>query len=178
MQHRTYAVVGVIMALAGCAKPLEVGSITEIQSKTGSRGIDVYEPRRIKDQAGLPEFAGDQLLEVRTYVVEDGKGEVEVADASCSVSAADFSATTRTPAKVRVPLYRGQSSTLAVSCERPGYKPRSITVAAADVTRQGRYQSGSSAGVIGLVAAVAVDGLSDNTKNEWRYPLARIVMEK
>lgn len=167
-----------ILALAGCAKPLEVGSVTEITPTTGSKVVDVYQPRRASGQQGVPEFAGDQLLEVRAYAIEDGKGEVEIADATCTVAAADFSASTTTPAKVRIPLYRAQSSVLSVSCEKAGFKKRSITVEAADVVRQGRYASGSSAGVIGLVAAVAVDGMSDNTKNEWRYPLARVVLDR
>jgi hypothetical protein len=167
-----------ILALAGCAKPMEVGSITEITSTTGSKVVDVYQPRRASGQQGVPEFAGDQLLEVRAYAVEEGQGEVEIAGAACTVGAADFNASATTPAKVRVPLYRAQSSALAVSCEKPGFKKRSITVEAADVVRQGRYATGSSAGVIGLVAAVAVDGMSDNTKNEWRYPLARVVLER
>ncbi len=172
------AILASALTLAACAKPLEVGSITEIKSKTGSKGIDIHEPRRSKGEQGVPEFAGDQLLEVRTYTIEEGKGQVEIADASCVVSAADFSATIVTPAKLRVPLYRSQSSVLGVSCEMPGFKKRSMTVEAVDTTRQGRYQSGSSAGAIGLIAAVAVDGFSDNTKNEWKYPLAKVVLEK
>jgi hypothetical protein len=167
-----------LLALAGCAKPLEVSSITEIKSTTGSKGIDVHEPRRASGQQGLPEFAGDQLLEVRTYTAENGNGEQEIADVACTVSAADFSANLVTPAKVRVPLYRAQSSTLAVSCDKPGFKKRSITVAAVDATRNSRYATGSSAGAIGLIAAVAVDGLSDNTKNDWKYPLAKVVLER
>ena len=126
----------------------------------------------------MPEFAGDQLVEVRTYVEEEGNGRVEIAGASCTVSAAEFRASMHTPAMVRVPLYRGQSSALLVSCEKVGFKKKSITVEAADVTRASRYQTGSSAGVIGLVAAVAVDGMSDNAKNEWRYPRAAVLLEK
>ena len=32
-------------------------------------------------------------------------------------------------------------------------------------------------GLIGLVAVSAIDAVSDNSKNEWRYPLARVVLE-
>jgi hypothetical protein len=94
------------------------------------------------------------------------------------VSAADFSATTQTPAKVRVPLYRGQSSTLAVACEKPGYARKMITLAPFDATRANRVQSGSGGGLIGVLAVTAIDSMSDNTRNEWRYPLARVVMER
>jgi hypothetical protein len=172
---------GIVMAtlliLAGCAKPLEVASITEISPKTGSTGIDVHEPKRRTGQAGLPEFAGDQLVEVRAYSYQDGSGEVEIPGATCTVSAADFAATMQTPAKVRVPLYRGQSSTLAVACEKPGYAKKMITLAPIDVTRTNRMSSGAGGGLIGVVAVAAIDSMSDNTKNEWRYPLARVVME-
>lgn len=34
---------------------------------------------------------------------------------------------------------------------------------------------GASGGVIGVVA---VDGMADNTKNGWNYPLTRVVFEQ
>ena len=166
-----------MVVLGGCAKPLEVGSITEIEPRTGARGVDVHEPRRVAGSQGVPEFAGDQLLEVRTYVDKDGEGRQEVAGADCTLSAADFNATMKSPAKVRVPLYRGQSSQLAVSCEMPGYQRKMVTVAAIDVTRSQRMASGAGGGLIGVVAVSAIDALSDNTRNEWRYPLAVVVLE-
>jgi hypothetical protein len=164
--------------LAACAKPLEVASITDVQSKTGSKGIDVHEPRRAKGQSGVPDFAGDQLLEVRTYEVRNGEGQVEFPGASCTVAAADFAATATTPAKVRVPLYRGQSSQLAVSCEMPGFQKRLATVAAQDETRNQRLGSGANGGLIGVALVAAVDAMSDNSKNDWRYPTAQVVMER
>lgn len=174
---RHAAIIAALTVMAGCAKPMEVSSITEIKPATGSRGVDVHEPKRQAGQSGVPEFAGDQLLEVRTYASKEGSGEVEIAGANCSLSAADFNATMQTPAKVRVPLYRGQSSTLAVACELPGYQKKMITVAPFDATRNARYSSGANTGVIGLVAVTAIDAFSDNTRNEWHYPLARVVLD-
>ncbi len=167
-----------LVACAGCAKPMEVANITEIRPSNSSTGIDVHEPKRRTGQPGLPEFAGDQLVEVRAYTFQDGSGEVEVSGATCTLSAAEFSATMQTPAKVRVPLYRGQSSTLAVACEKPGFAKKLITVAPIDVTRSNRMSSGAGGGLLGVVAVAAIDSMSDNTKNEWRYPLARVVMER
>lgn len=163
--------------MAACAKPLEVASITDVKSKTGSKGIDVHEPRRLSGAQGVPDFAGDQLLEVRTYVQTDSEGHKEMPGASCTVSAADFSATATTPAKVRVPLYRAQSSQLAVACEMPGYKKRMVTIAAIDETRNQRLGSGANGGLIGVLAVAAVDAMADNTKNEWKYPLAKVTLE-
>ena len=177
MLRRLSLLVGLAL-LAGCAKPLEVASVTEIRSHTGSKGLDVYEPKRQAGQSAVPEFAGDQLVEVRTYTYKDDSGEAEIAGASCSLSAADFSATMQTPAKVRVPLYRGQSSTLAIACEMPGYKKRMVTISPFDATRNARYSAGAGSGLIGFVAVTAIDALADNTKNEWRYPLARVVLER
>jgi hypothetical protein len=37
--------------------------------------------------------------------------------------------------------------------------------------------SGSGNGLIGLVAVAAIDAMSDNTKNEWKYPVAQVVMD-
>ena len=166
------------VCLAGCAKPLEVGSITEIQNSTGSKSIDVLEPKRIAGQVDVPEFSGDQLMEVRTYADSENSGRVEVAGAICDLSAADFKASMETPAKVRVPLYRNQSSTLAVSCHKPDYRKTLITVTAVDVTRQQRLASGSGGGLIGVAVVAAFDAAADNTKNEWRYPLVAIFLER
>jgi hypothetical protein len=166
-----------LASLGGCAKPLEVSSITEIKSRTSSKGIDVYESKRNAGPSAVPEFAGDQLVEVRTYTYVDNSGEVEIAGAACSLSAADFSAAMETPAKVRVPLYRAQSSALAVTCEKPGFKKKLISISAIDMTRQDRLAAGAGGGVIGVVAVAAIDGFSDNTKNDWRYPVARVVLE-
>ena len=161
--------------LGGCAAPLAVNTVTDIRSSTGSRGIDVYEPKRRAD-ANVPEYAGDQLVEVRTYQ-NSGQGEVEMPGATCSLAATDFSATMTSPAKVRVPLYRGQSSTLAVTCQKPGFEKRMVTVAPFDATRASRLASGSGGGIIGAVVVAAVDASADNSKNDWRYPVARVVME-
>ena len=106
MLRRLPLLIGLAMLAAGCAKPLEVSNITEIKPHTGSKGLDVYEPKRQAGQSAVPEFAGDQLVEVRTYTYKEDSGEVEIAGATCSLSAADYSATMQTPAKVRVPLYR------------------------------------------------------------------------
>jgi hypothetical protein len=124
----------------------------------------------------VPEFAGDQLVEVRTFQKSD-QGEVEMAGATCSLAATGFSATMTSPAKVRVPLYRNQSSTLAVTCQKPGFQKGMVTVAPFDETRRSRLASGSSGGLLGVVVVAAVDAAADNSKNDWRYPVARVVME-
>jgi hypothetical protein len=161
--------------LGGCAAPLAVANVTDIKSSTGSRGIDVYEPKRRTD-ASAPEFAGDQLVEVRTYQ-NSGQGDVEMAGASCSLAATGFSATMTSPATVRVPLYRSQSSTLAITCQKPGFQNRMVTVAPFDATRATRLASGSGGGLIGAVVVATVDAAADNSKNDWRYPVAKVVME-
>jgi hypothetical protein len=164
-----------ILVVGGCAKPLEVGSITEIRPSNGARGTDLYADQRAKGQQ-VPEFSGDQLFEVRTFAPKEGSGSVEFAGAACSVTGRDFAATATSPARIRVPLYRTQSSALSVTCTHPGLQQRMVVVEAVDVTRQQRYSTGAGAGVIGLVASVAVDGMSDNTKNDWKYPLAKLEM--
>ena len=169
------AILGVA-CLGGCAAPLAVNNVTDIRSSTGSRGIDVYEPKRRTD-ASAPEFAGDQLVEVRTFHSPGGGGEVEMAGAACSLEASGFTATMTSPAKVRVPLYRGQSSTLAVTCQKPGYQKRMITVAPFDATRQARLASGVNGGILGAVIVAGIDAAADNTKNDWRYPVAKVVLE-
>ena len=100
-----------------------------------------------------------------------------MAGAACSLAATGFSATMTSPAKVRVPLYRGQSSTLAVTCQMPGFQKRMVTVAPFDATRASRLASGSGGGLIGAVAVAAIDAAADNSNNDWRYPVARVVME-
>jgi hypothetical protein len=175
MRLRTGLSLLTLIAAGGCATPLEVASITEIKPSNGARGTDVYAAERAKGQP-VPEFSGDQLLEVRTFAPKDGSASVEFAGAACTITGRDFVASAASPARVRVPLYRAQSSALSVTCNQPGLLQKSVVVEAVDVTRQQRYSNGAGAGVLGMVASVAVDGMSDNTKNDWKYPLAKVNM--
>ncbi|MEO1610143.1 MAG: hypothetical protein AAFR90_12600 [Pseudomonadota bacterium] len=175
----------VCFVLAGCAaKPLEVASITSIKPTNGAIGTDVYARQRAAGTL-VPEYNGDQLLEVRTYEYVQEKGTVEMAGAKCNVSAGSFTASMTTPAKVRVPLYRNQSESLAVKCNKQGYKSKMITLKAFDKTRADRFNNmtsaGSAGGLIGVVASAAiagaVDAASDNNANVWQYPPAKITLE-
>lgn len=172
--------------MAGCAaKPLTVGSITSIQPTNGATGTDVYAHQRATG-IPVPEYSGDQLLEVRTYEQKEGEGRVEMADANCTVTAGTFKADMTTPATVRVPLYKDKSESLAVQCNKPGFKPQLVALTAFDKTRADRYNNitsaGASAGLIGFVASAAVAGVidasSDNTQNAWYYPPAKIDLER
>jgi hypothetical protein len=170
------SLLSLLVVLGGCATPgLEVASVTQIRPSAGGSGIDVYEQKR-RPGSSVPEFAGDQLVEVRTYKNTD-EGQVELAGATCSLSATGYSASMRTPAKVRVPLYREHSSTLAVTCEMPGYQKRMVTVAPYDATRASRLASSGSGGLLGVVVVAVVDAAADNSKNDWRYPIARVLLE-
>lgn len=172
-----YAALGMLL-VAGCAKPMEVGSITEIKPPPGAQGVDVFAAQRASG-AVVPELAGDQIVDIRTYnEAEAAKPEEEFAGANCKLSAQDYSADLTTPAKVRVPLYRGQSSTLAVTCEKPGYVTKLQQAAVYNETAQQRIAMGSSRGLIGVALALAVNGVSDTAKDDYKYPIVRIVMAK
>ncbi len=175
-----------LLGLVGCAaKPLEVDNITSIVPKNGTTETDVYAAQRAQG-VPVPEYGGDQLVEIRTYSIVEQKGKVEMSGAQCRVSAGAYTATTTTPAKVRVPLYRNQSESLAVKCEKPGYESKLITLQAYDKTRSDRFDNmtaaGSSGGLIGVVASAAIAGVvdasSDNSSNIWRCPAAKITLEK
>lgn len=175
------AIISIIAAavLTGCAaKPLEVGSITSIKSHSGTTDLDVYSQKRRQDPASAPEFAGDQLVEVRTYYQDLEKGQIEIAGAQCHLAAALYSAELTTPAKVRVPLYRGKSSALSAECAKPGFAKKLATFHAFDATRSQRYQSASGGGVGGVAVVAVFDTLSDNTNNDWRYPIVQVVMSR
>ncbi len=166
------AILGLILAgtgLAGCATPLEVGRITEINAPPGSQGIDVYASRRIAGEK-VPEFAGDQIVEVRTYARDDNGVREELAGASCALSARDFTANLTTPAKVRVPIYRAQSSPLSVRCEKAGFMPKLKDVGVFGETTATRLNNGASAGLIGFVVMAAVDAATDPATHDYKYP--------
>ncbi len=55
--------------------------------------------------------------------------------------------------------------------------PGRATVAPYDATRTTRLASGSGGGLTGAVVVAAVDAAADNSKNDWRYPVAKVVME-
>jgi hypothetical protein len=172
------AIVAMATLLSGCAKPLEVSSITEIKPPPGTQGVDVYAARRNAGEA-VPAFAGDQLIEVRTFSEpQEGSGVGdEFAGASCKLSARDFSADVVTPAKVRVPIYRAQSSPLAVQCTKDGFKPKMTEVTAYNETKQSRYNSAGGGGVIGFLVVTAINAASDETTHDFKYPVARVAME-
>ncbi|MEM7749225.1 MAG: hypothetical protein AAF346_13325 [Pseudomonadota bacterium] len=165
-----------LLSLAGCAKPMDIASVTQIKPNTGSSSIDVYEPHRRRGQKGIPDYAGDQFLEVRTYTYKQDEGRVEIGNASCEISTAHYSAKMTTPARVRVPLYRGSSSILGVVCEKEGYRKKHASVAPIDIVRRQRFAHSTQGGLIGVAVVAVIDAASDNTKNEWRYPVARITL--
>ncbi|MEM9354960.1 MAG: hypothetical protein AAGB04_01995 [Pseudomonadota bacterium] len=167
----------IALSLAGCAKPMDIASVTQIKPNTGSTSIDVYEPHRRRGQKGIPDYAGDQFVEVRTYTYKQDEGRVEIGNAQCEVSTAHYSAKVTTPARVRVPLYRGSSSILGVVCEKEGYRKKHASVAPIDIVRRQRFASSTQGGLIGVAVVAVIDAASDNSKNEWRYPTARIILE-
>ncbi len=156
---------------------MDIDSVTEIKPAEADAGFDVYAARRMRGEQ-VPEFAGDQLLEVRSYEDKSEGGRVEMAGAQCVVKASNFSADVTTPGKVRLPLYRRQSSTLSVSCSKPGYKPRMVETTPYDWTRKGRYGDAARGGVVGVAVTAAFDAMTDNSKNHWLYPPVAVVLEK
>jgi hypothetical protein len=175
---RALMAVLVIGFLGGCATAgLEVARVSEIRPTNKAGGLDVYaERRRAGDK--VPDFAGDQIVDVRTYKAqEDGDlaGE-EFAGATCAVKARDYAAQVITPARIRVPLYRQQSSPLSVSCEHAGYQPRSAVLEVYNKTKQQNYAASAGTGLVGLLVVAALTELSDENPHTFAYPPARIVM--
>ena len=166
-----------VLVLTGCVKPMEVSSITEIKPGPGATGFDVYAARRQTGEQ-VPAFAGEQLVEVRSFkTTEDGAGvQEEMAGAACEVRASNFSADVVTPAKVRVPIYRQASSVLSVACRKDGFAPKMESVSVVNVSRSQRYAMGGSGGVIGIAVALTADAMADPNADNYNYPLARIVM--
>ena len=178
---RRFVLMGIVAtSLAACAKPLEVGTISEIRSDHGAPGIDVYAARRRAGEK-VPDLAGDQLLDVRSYVAEPGplggdmRGD-EFPGARCVIRGRDFSAEAVTPARVRVPIYRLESSSLSVSCQHPDFGAKSVALDIYNKTKADRYAASSQGGLAGLVVMTAINEMSDETKHEFAYPLARVLM--
>ena len=80
------------------------------------------------------------------------------------------------PARLRVPIYRLNSSALSVACEREGYEPRSVVVEVYNKTKADRYAATSGNGLAGLLVVAAINELSDETKHEFAYPPPRVIM--
>ncbi len=170
------ALAGVV--LAGCSKkPMEVDRITPIKSTSGSTETDVYASRR-KAGEKVPELAGDQIVPIRTYMVNsDGFGiGDEIAGAKCNVNARDFSADVVTPAKVRLPNYRMQSSAISVRCSKAGYTTRTVDHSVYNRTKNDRLNMGSQAGLLGVLAVVAINAVSDEKTHDYKYPVLKVVL--
>src|SRR5262245_58777370 len=178
--RKVLAISALALLACSCAPPLlELGSISEIRPNSGPPGLDVYAARRRAGEK-VPELAGDQLLDARSFVTAEGPfGEIagdEFAGAKCLVKARDYSAQVTTPARLRVPIYRLESSALSVACEREGYEPRSVVLEVYNKTKADRYAATSGNGLAGLLVVAAINELSDETKHEFAYPYARVIM--
>lgn len=164
------------LVLTGCAKPLEVASITEIKPPPGSQGLDIYASRRNAGEK-VPDFAGDQVVDVRSYVMSEGGGTGdEFAGATCELKSRDFSVNLTTPAKVRVPIYRAQSSPLTVQCQKDGFEPKLAEASVFNVTKEERLQQGASGGVVGVLFVAAINAASDETTHDFAYPTIKVLM--
>ena len=168
-----------VLPLAGCAaKALPVTSISEIKPATGARGVDVYAPQRARGEK-VPEFAGEQLLEIRTYRADDnkfsGRGK-EIAGADCKIKTGTFSARVKTPAKLRVPVYRAQSAPISATCSLAGYKPNTAVASVYNKTKSDRMSSAGSAGALGILTIALVNAASNEATHDFRYyPLAVVL---
>ena len=178
--RQTILIAFVATALVACAKPLEVGTISEIRPDNGPPGVDVYAARRRAGEK-VPDLAGDQLLDVRSYVAEVGplggdiRGE-EFPGAKCFIKGRDFSAEAITPARVRVPIYRLESSPLSIACRHDDFHAKSVVLSIYNKTKADRYAASSQGGLAGLVVMTAINEMSDETKHEFAYPPARVLM--
>lgn len=162
--------------LAACAKPMEVSTITPIKPNDGSNSIDVYAKQRLTN-AELPSFAGDQIVDVRTYRANsNGSKGKEFAGASCSLEARDFTAKAVSPAKIRVPVYRGQSSPLAVSCTHADFKPKLVQQAVYNHTKAQRLEAGANGGLAGVLIMAVVNEASDDRNDNYYYRNIDVVM--
>ncbi len=158
--------------LAGCAaKALPVTSISEIKPLTGARGIDVYALRRAKGEK-VPDYAGEQLLEIRTYEADEnnfnGRGK-EIAGADCQIRTGTYSARVTTPAKLRVPIYRRQSPPISAKCSKAGYKPNTAVATVYNKTKRDRMAGASGAGALGVLTIALVNAASNEATHEFRY---------
>jgi hypothetical protein len=167
----------ILLFLAGCsAKHLEVSEVTAVKPTNGAAGLDVYEKRR-KAGEQVPDFAGDQLVTIRTFTEKEGgfQGE-EFPGAKCKLEARDFSAEVTSPAKVRVPIYRAQSSPLSVVCEHPEYKKKTVERNVFNKTKNERLSMGSSAGLAGVLIMAVVNEASDTTNDDFLYGDVHMLM--
>ena len=162
--------------VSGCAKPMEVSSITRISPTNGATGIDVYAERRRRGEK-VPEYAGDQIVPVRTYrASEEGFRGKEFAGANCVMEANGFRASFTTPAKVRVPVYRAKSSALSIRCEHPNYKPKLVETAVYNKTQSDRLSAGANGGLAGVLVMAVVNGVSDSTQDTYIYAPVQVIM--
>lgn len=173
---RCLSLIVMAILLAGCqTSQLPITNIATITpSLDNAEGVDVYAGKRKAGEV-VPDFRGDQLVEVRSYGYEKSQNssrpkKVEFSGATCSLEGTGFTGNVTTPAKVRVPIYGNASSELAVRCVADGREPVIQTARAYNKTKSDRFASGSSGGLLGVVFVAAVNAASDETKHVFLYP--------
>lgn len=169
-----------MLMLAGCAaKALPVTSISEIKPTTGARGTDVYAPQRARGEK-VPDYAGEQVVEIRTYRADEnkfgGRGK-EIAGADCKIKTGTYSARVKTPAKLRVPVYRAQSAPISANCSLAGYKPNTAVASVYNKTKNDRMSSAGGAGALGILTIALVNAASNEATHDFRYYPLSVVLQ-
>lgn len=167
--------------LGACGpKPLPLADVKQLQAADGSYGQDIFGKRRAAGEP-VPTMRGNQLLEVRTYNVEDGSfgNEVagtEIAGAECQVRAEDAATNVRTPGAVHVPLYGYRTPAISVVCTREGYANAITPIRTYNRTQAERAAAGSQGGLIGVLVTAAINAASDETNDVFNYVQPRILL--
>lgn len=153
-----------------------------LDKPTGAQGLDTFAAARARGQS-VPEYKGETLLTLRSFLDTDGPGTTEFAGARCAVSSTYYSAEVTTPVQLIVPNYGKDSPVVTATCRANG---REATRSAAIVNESQRRRDEARSGLsVGLGSGTYNDGLSvgvgitfdlTNPKNDvYEYPNLNVV---
>ncbi len=114
-----------------------------LANPAGAQGLDVYAASRARGQS-VPEFKGETLVTIRSFLDTEGPGTTEFAGARCRVFSSLYSAEITTPAEVVVPNFGKGSPVVTAECRANG---RSATRSAAIVNESQRRRDEARSGV-------------------------------
>ncbi len=142
------------LALTACDKGIEITSSPVLMT--------------FNDDNAANSISEYSTITVRTWIkVGDAKAELE--NVACEIDGLGFYANFTTPARLALPVYKGNTAPISVSCTNNG---RTVAVGSLPYNQTAKNKINSAQagfGIMGAVAAIAVSGVHDTSNDRFLY---------
>lgn len=117
-------------------------------------------------------YAGEQTLPIRTLTTEGANAFVrgdEITGSICEIEHEFFEASVVTPMAVRIPIYGHKTREFTITCEKDGFQKTVAVIGVRNLTKEGRTNAASGAGLLGFLVAEMINAASDPEDDDYEY---------